>query len=108
MSTRRLSNLLVPLSGPAIWAAHFFAVYAAEGVLCSQAKWAVPPVWLGLTTVALTVLLAVVLRAPQFRLSDETGAVTVLTGPLAVLSAIAVCWSAVPLFLLPACTPAHT
>jgi hypothetical protein len=97
-----IGHALLALVGPMIWAAHFFAVYLAEAVLCSPdvaADRAVPAVGVGLTVAALIVLIWVRRRAAG-------GAVSWFVRPLIDLSIVAVVLTAIPLLMIEACRSA--
>ena len=110
---RPMSDLLLALAGPMVWAGHFFGLYLTEAVLCStpapagaQVRW----IGAGLTVIALAALAAFALRHRHgFHLfaCDATGASAALSfaGPLTIVSILAVLWTSIPLFLLPACAP---
>ena len=90
------------LSGPIVWAVHFFLVYASESVLCSRSGGAAAHVSLVVlsTAAAITALgylgrgRAFVAEGSFFR---STGIV------LSSLAAIAVLWTAMPSLFLTAC-----
>ena len=107
-----ISDFLWILSGPAIWAVHFFSIYLVEALLCTAtmpsgavmtaATWTI-------TGVALLALLGIVAyrRSPLgIRMNttrDEKGFLAVLTLMLIGLSALAVVWVAMPGFWLSVC-----
>ena len=110
---RATSDLLLALTGPIVWAGHFFGLYLTEALLCSapgpatggQVRW----IGAGLTAIALAGLVAFALRhRHDFHLfaGDATGASAALSfaGPLTIVSILAVLWTSIPLFLLPACS----
>jgi hypothetical protein len=113
--SRPMSDLLFALTGAIVWSGHFFAVYFTEALLCSTPKLATAAQirWIGggLTAIALAALVAFLLRHLQgFRLSagddaDASDALSMVAGPLTMLSMLAVLWTALPLFFLPACAP---
>lgn len=92
---------LLGLIGAIIWAAHFFALYLAEALLCvsADAGTGVRLVGGGLTLAAIAALLYVRSRASQSTWVS-------LIRPLIDLSMLAVIWTAVPLIALQTCTPA--
>jgi hypothetical protein len=109
---RNVGHLLLALTGPIVWAGHFFGVYLTEALLCSapgpatggQVRW----IGAGLTVIALAVLMTFAVRSRYgFGLSDDKrtdlGALSSFAGPLTIVSILAVLWTSVPLFLLPAC-----
>ena len=112
---RPISDLLFALTGPIVWSGHFFGVYLTEALLCStptpaagaQVRW----IGGGLTAIALVACVAFVLQHRHgLRLSagDDAGgsdAVSMVAGPLTMLSILAVLWTAIPLFLLSPCAP---
>ena len=109
---RPVSDLLFISFGPIVWAAHFFGLYLTEALLCSapgpatggQVRW----IGAGLTVIALAVLMAFAVRSRDaFGFSDDrrtrTGALSSFAGPMTIISTLAVVWTSIPLFLLPAC-----
>ena len=111
---RPMSDLLLALGGPMVWATHFFGLYLTEALLCSapapsagaQIRW----IGAGLTFIALAGLVAFALRHrhdfhPFTGNATGTSAALSFAGPLTLLSILAVLWTSLPLFLLPACTP---
>ena len=111
---RPMSDLLLACTGPLVWAGHFFGLYLTEALFCStspsaaaiQVRW----IGAGLTVIALAALIAFAVCARYStdglnELSADTGALFSLAGPLTILSILAVLWSSIPLFLLPACAP---
>lgn len=106
-----LSNLLWALAGPIVWFVHFVSLYLAEAFLCVA-----PGPYTGtnlrvtgviLTLLALTALLVCFIRSAYVHRAGEhaTAAAAQLpfAGPLTLLSILAVLWTSVPMFLLPAC-----
>jgi len=110
-----ISDLLLALTGPIVWAGHFFGVYLTEALLCTATGPAtgapVRPIAAGLTVIALAALVAFAFRhRHSFHLSagDNTGMsapLSAFAGPLTIVSILAVLWTSIPLFLLPACAP---
>ena len=95
-------SALLALIGPAIWAAHFFAVYLVEAVLCSPAvAFANGVVFTaaGLTSVAVIALLWVRRISIQERWRS-------FVRPLVDLSIIAVMLTGIPLTMIGVCAPA--
>jgi hypothetical protein len=87
------------LAAPAIWFAHFSALYGAETWLCLGAGGAgFRAAALALTTAALLGLAFVFLRAPAL-----VGFLSAMSRLLTLLSVVAVLWTAVPAFLLTSC-----
>jgi hypothetical protein len=107
-----LSHLVLALAGPIVWAAHFFILYLAASFACTSAGTAHDAVrWIGAgATAAALALLAV--WSVRFRKTARGSAGGpsqpevrfAFAVPLTLLSAIAILWSALPLFLLPVCT----
>lgn len=109
---RPLTDLLRLFVGPGVWFAHFTFVYGVEALICT------PPVtrpgvmsWVGAaaTVAALAALIAfafMTMRRPVNR-TEHTGAAFLLGAAslLALLSGLAVIWTAFPLAVLPACAP---
>jgi len=101
MTTRATptGTALLALIGPMIWAAHFFAVYLVEAVLCSpavSANSAVHVAGVGLTIGALVALLSV-------RRISKQGAWTAFARPLIDLSIVAVVLTAIPFVMIASC-----
>jgi hypothetical protein len=114
-SARPLKGLGFVLAGPAIWAVHFFALYASEGFLCATGPWAtadaVGLMNLTLTTIAVAALLVLLCwqaqrgwRRQRAAAIDAVAYREISMG-LAVMALLAVIWSALPAILLPVCTP---
>ncbi len=94
-----MGRALLALTGPMIWAAHFFAVYLAEAVLCAPTVShpdAVRVAGALLTVIAVLALL----WARRVRGQREASP---LTRPLIDLSIVAVLFTAIPLALIDAC-----
>ncbi|WP_101927320.1 MULTISPECIES: hypothetical protein [Luteimonas] len=114
---------LMKVSAPlAVWALHFTVVYSLQGIACARDVWREPVAGLEpvtwalslLTVLALAAIAALGLRAGQrwrrLRVTDTGRAASqrdlfliALTGLTALLSAIAVVFTAVPVALLPTC-----
>jgi len=117
MSThvRPLADLLRLFIGPGLWFVHFIVLYGAEALICTPpATSARAMTWIAsaATTMVLGALAvfgwALMRRPPpDDRLEEHTGAaflyVTALM--LAALSALGVVWTALPVALLPVCSP---
>jgi hypothetical protein len=115
-SARSSKGLGFVLAGPAIWAMHFFVLYASEGFLCAAGPWAaadaVRLISLTTTTIAVAALLAFLgwqaqrgWRRQRAAAIDAVAYRDISMG-LAVMALLAVIWSALPAILLPVCTPA--
>jgi hypothetical protein len=106
--TRPLTDLLLALAGPIVWAGHFIGVYLTEALLCpaqgSATHAIVRAIGGVLTVLALAALFALVMRN---RRDDRAGRSTELffALPLTLLSVLAVLWTSLPLLVLPACAP---
>jgi hypothetical protein len=106
--SRPLTDLLFAFAGPIVWAGHFFGVYLTEALLCptegSATQATVRSIGGVLTVLALAVLLAFAIR---HRRDDPTGrsAALFFAFPLTLLSVLAVLWTSLPLWVLPACAP---
>ena len=104
------------LAGPAIWAVHFFVLYASEGFLCAAgplaAADAVRLISLTATTIAVAALLVFLgWQGPRGWRRQRAAAIDAvayrdISMGLAVMALLAVIWSALPAILLPVCTPA--
>jgi hypothetical protein len=106
-----LSNLLFALAGPIVWAAHFFTLYLSEAFACTDGVDAAAVGWIGTgaTIVALAALAVWGARFPTGAGGSREGRASphslfAFAPPLTVLSMLAILWSAMPLFLLQACT----
>jgi hypothetical protein len=105
-------NFLLLFSGPLIWAVHFVTVYGFIGILCAR-----PPVkgaWLGFGVAAWGVtaasLLAIAAMAavyllvkPRDMAPDNQTFIRWMSLALSLLSAIAIIWEALAVFLVPVC-----
>ena len=107
---RALTHLLVALTGPIVWAAHFFVLYLTEAFACGGGAAADAAVrWIG-ATATLGALSTVAVWGAQRafrrskRLSLQEDAPLAFAAPLTLLSVVAILWSAMPLLLLPACS----
>jgi hypothetical protein len=104
-----LTHLVVALAGPIVWAAHFFTLYLAEAFACSAGAAPAAAVrWIGTTAtiVALGSLAVWGTRKGVRASKSQSLRVDVplaFAVPLTFLSTVAILWSAMPLFLLPAC-----
>ena len=109
-SARSIKGLGFVLAGPAIWAIHFFVLYASEGFLCAAGPWAaadaVRLISLTATTIAVAALLVFLGVQRQRPAAIEAVAYRDISMGLAVMALLAVIWSALPAILLPVCTPA--
>ena len=112
-SARSIKGLGFVLAGPAIWAAHFFVLYASEGFLCAAgplAADAVRLISLTATTIAVATLLVFLgwqaQRGWRRQRAAAIDAYRDISMGLAVMALLAVIWSALPAILLPVCTPA--
>lgn len=98
----------VRLLGPAaIWALHFFALYAAQTVFCTWAGAAVSMLFViaaGLAAASVLVwLMSAPMRAGQG--GEATRFVDLAGFALSALSLCAIVWQTLPALLLPSCTP---
>jgi hypothetical protein len=108
---RPLSDLLIALAGPIVWAAHFFVIYGVEAVICTRA--AVPfRAMQGISIVATAIaigLLAVLLirqyRTQRRRGGDAAAFLRDISVWLAVISIGAVAGVALSALRLPVCVP---
>jgi len=114
MKTHFGIELLFLIAGPAIWLVHYLFIYTVNAVACARAAWAGQ--WLGLpasswvivagSALALAGMAAATWRQRQRQRMPATCASafhTWLTAALCLLSALAVVWETVPVFLMPAC-----
>ena len=112
--TRPLADLLRLFIGPAVWFGHFVVLYGTEALLCtSRLASGRAMSWIAsVATVAALVALAIfasvlVRRAPPNEDPKEhTGAAVLHDAALllAILAALGVAWTAMPVALLPMCT----
>ena len=110
-----LSNLLWALAGPFVWFAHFVSLYLAEAFLCvapgPYTATNLRVIGVILTLLALTALLVASFASAYVIAAGRTCRWPLphnspFAGPLTLLSILAVLWTSVPMFLLPACGPA--
>jgi hypothetical protein len=113
------SPILGSISAMMVWAVHFLVVYGAQATACVRLGSGrslfgmpfVPAMVLGLTALALLVVAVIGLRAwwrLDSGLSGQEGQnqpqFTVwMTLAIALLSALAIVWEAVPVLMLPPC-----
>jgi len=119
LSPYRLTGIAAPM---AAWAVHFVAVYSLQGVACAEGldrirfagaealAW-----WLsGLTVVALAALAWLGLRALRAWRDARPGSdaparaarrrfAAATTGALSAMATVAVCFTTIPVLLLPGC-----
>jgi hypothetical protein len=112
---RPLGDFLQLFIGPAIWFGHFATLYAAEALICTPGLASAGAMtWVaGAATLAALAALggfgATVLRRPAHDPAGRHGGAAFLRSAtllLAMLSAIAVVWVALPVALLPVCASA--
>jgi hypothetical protein len=116
--SRAMLNLVAVLSGPIVWALHFFSLYLIEALACTvvgtSAGTRVRTNGAVITALALAVLLGLAVRHRRgFRrrshgTANSADALERCAALLAVLSLVAVLWAYVPLFVFPACVPGGT
>src|SRR5688572_19844762 len=109
---KSISDFLWVLSGPIIWAAHFFSIYLVEALLCTATMPSGRAMTAATSTLTAAALLAmfiiVIYRIPLPEIGlnsarDEKGFLALLTLILVILSALAVIWVAMPGFWLSVC-----
>jgi hypothetical protein len=104
---RPVTDLLLAMAGPMVWAGHLFSLYLAEALLCpEQGRWAHAPVHLigaWLTVFALAAMLKLAIHQRPSGPTARRSAALFVALPLTLLSTVAVLWTTLPLFLLPAC-----
>ncbi|MGY0650790.1 hypothetical protein ACW7GZ_02800 [Luteimonas sp. A537] len=119
ISPYRLTGIGLPM---AVWALHLVVVYSLQGVACAEgldqirfAGFEALAWWLGaLTVVALAMLAWLGLRAwrdwhaaradssaPEIAARRRFAAA--VTGALSIMAAVAVCFTTIPVLLLPGC-----
>jgi len=111
---RPVTDIVLALSGPLVWAAHFFVLYLTEAFACAgQPTPAGMVPWIGAIATAAALfalgLLALGIPKPltaQANAADATAASFAFATPLTLLSMIAIMWTSIPLILMPACLPA--
>lgn len=100
--------------GLAVWAAHFMLVYGFVAILCTRA-WNEPAAFglslahlgvLAATAVALvgTAILGLIGRRRLTRHGESPSFVGLTAIATALLSALAIVWTALPVYLLPLCS----
>ena len=99
------------LIGPVIWAAHFMLVYALEAVLCTtpgpSTDTVVRTIGVLITGAAIATLLAFLVwqrRRSRAVIAHHQAVSGPFITPLTLLSILAIAWTSLPLFTLPACT----
>jgi hypothetical protein len=106
--TRPLTDLLLALAGPIVWAGHFFAVYLTEALLCPAQGSATHAIVRSIGGVLTTLALAALIAFARRNLRDHRAggsAELFFALPLTLLSVLAVLWTSLPLLALPACAP---
>jgi hypothetical protein len=107
--TRPVTDLLIAFAGPIVWAGHFFGLYLTDALLCPAQAWGpqatVRFVGAALTVFALAVVVAFAIRQRGKGAAARDPAALFFALPLTLLSVLAIFWTSVPLFLLPACAP---
>jgi hypothetical protein len=102
---RSIGAVLPLLTGPLIWTAHFFALYLTESYACAgMSSGIVRAIGLGGTLLAFA---AVCFAAWTFWRSAQADSLSAFALPLAILSGVAIAWTALPVVLLPACVVAN-
>jgi hypothetical protein len=113
------SPFLGSISAMIVWAVHFLVVYGVQATICvrlgaDRTPWGqplVPASVIGLTAVALVVVAVIGFRAWRRLRSgmsgqegeDQAQFTVWMTVSIALLSALAILWEAVPVLLLPPC-----
>jgi len=108
------TDLLFLIAGPSIWMLHFLAIYVVNALGCArphaalaQSAFGLPlSSWLILAGTALALAAMAIVTARQAGRVRKFGLDTFhlwLTGALCLLSALAVIWQTVPVFLVAAC-----
>jgi len=108
---RPLADLLQLFVGPGVWFAHFVVVYGAEALICRGPGGPRVMLLLGAaaTVGALASLAAFALQMRRALVDQNMQGAAFLRGTalaLALLAALAVVWTAVPIALLPVCATA--
>jgi hypothetical protein len=112
ITPRPLGGLWLALFGPLLWAAHLFALYALEALVCagrmSNASH-LRPLAVVLTAITVAVLLALIaahVRTTSHGPRSFARFLGDISTVLAVFALIGVLWGALSAVLLPACAPA--
>ena len=106
---RPLGVFLIALTGPTLWAVHFFVIYGAEAAVCTRASsptYAMQWIVISATGVALAAIAALLLwefRNKRANTSDALRLLSSISISLAALSAGAILAVAVSALRLPAC-----
>lgn len=106
-------NFLLLFSGPIVWAVHFVAIYGFTGILCAR-QTATQQDWLnaGIATwvitaagvIAIAVMAALYLWVkPRDAVQDNQIFIRWTSVTLGLLSAVAIVWETLAVFLVPAC-----
>lgn len=99
-------------SGPLIWGVHFLAIYVFAAVACARESFnpalvaAVPWAVLGMTLLAATALLAMIvpaIRVAKHSRDDASVFIPWATAAFAALALIAVIWETLPVLMVPIC-----
>lgn len=107
-----ISDFLWVLSGPIIWAVHFFSIYLVEALLCTasmpsgSAMTAATSILTGAALLAMFAIVAHRIPLSEIGLNsahDEKGFLAFLTAILVILSALAVIWVTIPGVWLSVC-----
>ncbi|WP_372616823.1 hypothetical protein [Falsiroseomonas sp.] len=119
MKVAGFSPVLGAVSAMLVWAAHFLVIYTVQATLCVRIGSGhevlglplIPATVLGLTAAALVVVVIIGLRARNRLVSgmsgqegeDEPQFTLWMTMAIALVSALAIVWEAVPVLILPPC-----
>jgi len=114
MRTRFWVELGFYIAGPLIWLTHYLLSYAMNALHCARPLWSLDRQWLGWPIFAWVIVVSGVLAliamgwiaVRQARRSAGAGRSRFharLTRALVLLSAMAVIWQVLPVFLVPAC-----
>jgi uncharacterized membrane protein YgdD (TMEM256/DUF423 family) len=101
---------VIVLAGPVVWAAHFFVLYGAEALVCTQAaspSRALQWVNIGATAVALAALAALLIRQYRSRQKNDDADAFLRSASLwlALISAGAICGTMLSAWRVAACLP---
>ncbi|MEJ7929241.1 hypothetical protein WG922_04570 [Ramlibacter sp. AN1015] len=105
-------TLLLTSSGPIVWALHFIAIYGFHGLVCARPEWDWQ--WWGMSAAMLGVLAAGVVALvaiavfcawawPRKTAGEPTGFLAWTTVGLGALSALAVVYETITVWLVPVC-----
>jgi len=107
-------ELVYLLAGPLIWSAHYLFIYAVNALRCARSPALLSGMWLGFSGAAWMIVMSSLLAliamgwvvVRQYRRKASAGEPAFharLTTMLCLLSAMAVVWQTLPVFMVSAC-----